>query len=131
MRHRPRFRPAPLRLEARDVPSTLVYSGTNQRALVYDPGRDLLYITTSTGTIERFDAVNNVLLSPIAVPGAPTLNGADITPDGTVLVVADNGKGATQKAAVHRIDLTTGTNTDLSYTAQSGEAGSFGVAAVS
>src|SRR5262245_12582972 len=100
----------PLRLEwleDRVTPSPLVFSGTTRRDLVYDPVRDLLYITTSTGAVQRYDPASNSLLSPIAMPGSSSLAGADITPDGGTLLAADTVPGAST-GVVRRIDLATG-----------------------
>ena len=62
-------------LEDRSVPSTLIPVG-NRRDLVFDPARDLLYITTSAGTVQRYDVAGQALLPPLAV--GTSLNGADI-----------------------------------------------------
>jgi hypothetical protein len=84
------------RLEDRLVPSTLI-PVPNHRDLVFDPARDLLYITTNAGTVQRYDVGGQQLLSPLNVGTA--LNGADITPDGSALYVTDSqtssGNGST------------------------------------
>src|SRR6266403_2917634 len=67
-------------LDCRLVPSTLI-PVTNHRDLVFDPSRGLLYITTSAGTVQRYNVASQTLLSPLSV--GTSLNGADITPDGS------------------------------------------------
>src|SRR5262249_3055236 len=84
-----RFHPQMERLESRDTPSTLVYSGTDVRSLVFDAVHNTLDFTTSTGSIGRYNPATNSLLSPFNVPGSPSLGGVDITPDGSTLVVGD------------------------------------------
>ena len=107
-----RLRPNLVRLESRDLPSTLFYTSTNRQDLVFDNTRNLLYITTTAGTVERYDVAASKMLTAISIPGSPSLNGADITPDGSVLVVTDNNPGPTQ-GFVHRLDMPSGTNTTL------------------
>jgi hypothetical protein len=98
---------------------------SDRRDLVYDSTRNLLYITTGHGTVERYDPVNQALLSPFQV--GVSLLGADITPDGKYLFAADKQRGATQ-GVIHRVDLSTGAVTEITYTIGSGEAGSYSVA---
>jgi hypothetical protein len=94
--------------------------------LVYDPTRNMLYVTTAHGTVERYDVARQTLLAPLQVgasvlppfqspvqAGAPLL-GADITPDGKYLYVADGQRGATQ-GWFHAVNLSTGAVTDLRY----------------
>ena len=110
-------------LEARLNPSTLI-SVTTHRDLVFDAAANLLYISTTAGRIERYDAAAQSLLSPLTV--GTSLNGADITPDGNYLYVAENATNATQ-GFVHKVNLTTGAVTDLAYTRASGESGAWDV----
>jgi sugar lactone lactonase YvrE len=84
----------------------------NRRDLVYDPSRDLLYITTSTGTVERYDIATQTLLAPFAIGNS--LRGADITPDGNFLYVADYQQNAVQ-GFVRKVDLRDGRETDLTF----------------
>src|ERR1700730_10889377 len=69
-------------LEDRLTPSMLI-PVVNHHDLVFDSVRNLLYITTDDGKVQRYDVANGTLLSPLAV--GTTLNGADITPDGKSL----------------------------------------------
>src|SRR5262249_15122330 len=82
-------------LEPRWTPSTLIYANPDRRDLVYDTVRNLLYITTSAGAVQRYDPVSGGLLAPLTVPGSASLNGADITPDGSVLLATDGVTGGT------------------------------------
>src|SRR5262245_58943925 len=117
-------------LESRTTPSTLVYSGVDRRDLVFDPTRNLLYITTSSGVIQRYDVTAGTFLTPFTMPGSSSLNGADITPDGTTLIATDSVTGATG-GFVRRINLNTGAVTSLSYPFSSLEGGSWDVIVVS
>jgi Bacterial Ig-like domain (group 3)/Dockerin type I domain len=107
-----RFQPRLERLEPRTTPSTLIYAGNNARGLVYDATRNLLDFTTTAGSIGRYDPVANTLIAPFNVPGAPSLAGIDITPDGSTLVIGDITPGAPTGFIV-RMDATTGVSTLL------------------
>ena len=85
---------------------------TGGRELVYDPVRDLLYVTTGGGTVERLDVAGGRLLEAVQV-GSP-LNGADLTPDGSGLYVADALRGL-EAGYVHRIDSSDLSVQTLSY----------------
>jgi hypothetical protein len=111
-------------LEARLAPSILI-PVTTHRDLVFDPSRELLYITTSSGTIERYDVVNQKLLSDFSV--GTSLYGADITPDDNFLYVAENQTTATQ-GTFHKVNLANGTVQDLTYTLAANENGGWDVA---
>jgi WD40 repeat protein len=129
-RFRQRVRLLCERLESRTTPSTLVYSGADRRDLVFDPTRNLLYVTTSSGTVQRYNPTNGTLLSPLTLPGSASLNGADITPDGTTLIVTDSVTGGAS-GDVRRINLVTGAVTTVSYPLSGTEGGSWDVVAVS
>lgn len=115
-----RARPNLESLEDRVTPSTFL-SLANIRDQVYDPTRNLLYLTTSIGSVERYDPAAQALLSPFAV--GTSLNGADIAPDGSSLYVTDN-----QNGVLRRVDLDTGGVTDLSFTPGGGENGTWDIA---
>ena len=96
-------------LLAAATPTVAVHGGvaafapvSGPRDLVYDPVRDAVYVTTSGGTVERFDVGAGRLLPPVHV-GTP-LNGVDITPDGAALYVADAARGLAG-GFVRRVDL--------------------------
>jgi sugar lactone lactonase YvrE len=111
-------------LEGRLTPSTLIPL-TTRRDLIYDASRQLLYITTSAGTVERFSTGTQSLLSNFAV--GTSLNGGDITADGTSLYVAENQPTATQ-GIIHKVNLGNGTVSNITYTLAFGEAGAWDVA---
>jgi hypothetical protein len=98
---------------------------TNRRALVFDVHRELLYMTTSDGLVQRWDIDRQTLLAPWNV-GA-SLNGADITPDGQFLYVTEGVRGATQ-GMVHKINLDDGTVTNLTWDLAFYEGGAWGLA---
>src|SRR6516162_7513723 len=87
IRRRPRTLLALEQLENRVMPSVLI-PVANRRDLVFDPTRNMLDITTSSGQVQRYDVANQTLLSPLSV--GTSLNGADITLDGSALYVAEN-----------------------------------------
>ena len=60
---------------------------TNRKDHVFDPVNRILYITTSSGTVQRWDADTQTLLAPWTVGGE--LGGIDVTPDGAMVLVAD------------------------------------------
>jgi DNA-binding beta-propeller fold protein YncE len=106
-----------------NTPITLI-PNTTRRDLVWDSTRGLLYFTTSTGMVERFDPATNTFLTPIKVGNV--LNGMDLTPDGRFLYVAEDVRGATQ-AFVRKVDLATGVVTSPRYNVSGGEAGSWDI----
>jgi hypothetical protein len=73
-------------LGERIVPSKLI-PVANHRDLVHDATRDQLDITTSAGKVKRFDLASQSLLASLTV--GTSLNGADITPDGSTLYVTE------------------------------------------
>src|SRR6516165_7446276 len=80
-------------LEDRVTPSALIPVASH-RDLVFDATRDLLYITTSARNIQQYSIPTQTLLSPLTV--GTSLNGADISADGSTLYVAENQAGTTQ-----------------------------------
>jgi hypothetical protein len=95
------------------------------RDIVFDDLRNLLYISTEAGTVERFDLSAIQFLSPITVGGSP--HGMDITTDYGALYVADtqlsDGNGV-----VHKVNLDTLSVTNLTYTVGEYEEGSYDIA---
>src|SRR6516164_5853219 len=73
-------------LEDRVTPSILI-PVTNHRDLVFDPYRNLLDITTRNGSIQRYSLAFQALLD--SLPVGTSLNGADISADGSALYVAE------------------------------------------
>ncbi len=85
----------------------------------------LLYITTTSGSILRYDPQSGSYLSPFAIGG--TLGGMDLSPDGLTLAVADSSTQGTNNR-IHLVNTTTGVDTPVSFTRQSLESGTFMVA---
>jgi DNA-binding beta-propeller fold protein YncE len=115
------------------TPAVTVTSGavslipvTARRDLVYDDTHGLLLITTSNGTVERYDPVQKSLLAPLT--GGASYNGADITPDGSALYVADGQRSLIQ-SIVRKIDPLTGATTLLRHAGPDGGAWDVEVAA--
>jgi 6-phosphogluconolactonase (cycloisomerase 2 family) len=99
-------------LEDRVTPSTLI-PVAGARDLVYDDARDLLYVTTTAGRVERYDANTGTLLTPFSV--GINLNGADITAAGDFLYAAE-----TAANLIRRVDLSTGAVTNFAYAGGNG-----------
>ncbi len=78
---------------------------SERRDLIWDEARKLLYITTDTGMIERFNAETRFLIEPWDV--GDSLTGGDITPDGQYLFVADD-MDAQENARLRKVNLDTG-----------------------
>ena len=62
---------------------------TNRRKDVFDPKRQRLYFTTSSGLVERYDLATQTLLQPLTF--GSNLNGIDISSDDRWLVVLEDG----------------------------------------
>ena len=98
---------------------------SNHQDIVFDATRDLLYITTDDGDLERFNLNTQTLLNPIDVGNV--LNGADITPDGSQLVIAEDVTSGGQ-GLVHLVDLTDNSVNTAAYTLEFGEIGAWDIA---
>ncbi|MHC4476375.1 MAG: SdrD B-like domain-containing protein [Planctomycetota bacterium] len=95
------------------------------RDIVFDDVRNLLYVSTEAGEIERFDLSTNQFLSPISVGGSP--HGMDITADYSALYVADT-QLSDSNGVVHKVNLDTLSVTNLTYTVVGNENGSYDIA---
>ncbi len=111
-------------LEDRITPSTLI-PVSNHSDLVFDAGRDILYITTTAGQVQRWDVATQQLLSSWTVGGS--LAGADITPDDNSLYVAEEDDAGPQ-GFFDQVDLQNGIVTDASYNNTSIETDSWDIA---
>jgi sugar lactone lactonase YvrE len=111
-------------LEGRVTPSTLI-PVPNHRDLVFDPIHNMLDITTSAGSIQRYSLALQSLLDTL--PVGTSLNGADISPDGSTLYVAEQQTSGSQ-GVIHEVSLATGAVTNLPYNLASGEGGSWDIA---
>jgi hypothetical protein len=94
---------------------------TNHRDLVYDPYRNVLYITTSNGTVQQFNVATQSLMAPVSL--GTSLTSADITNDGSTLVVAEQQTAPNGWEVLHRLNLNTLVRSDLTYPSGPGEGG--------
>ena len=107
-----------------DAVGTLI-SAPNRMDMVYDAGRDVLYITSSNSTVLRYKLATDSFLSPFVLSG--NLMGLDLSPDGNKLVIADSST-ANSQVWVHVVDLTTGQDNPAVFNAAANESGTFAVA---
>lgn len=95
---------------------------------VYDNNNNILYISLSTGVVERYNPATNTFLSPINV--GTDIQSIDITPGGQYLLAADtavsNGMGT-----IERVNLSTNAVTDLTYPIENLDAGADQIVALS
>ena len=95
--------------------------------MIFDYARQQLYITTTAGTVQRYDVNAQALLSPWTV--GTQLNGADISADSSTLYVAESQTtSSTGQGVVHKVDLASGSVTNVPYALDYYEAGSWDVA---
>ena len=101
----------------------------------FDPVNRILYVTTTSGTVERWDAETGGLLSAWTIGG--DLGGVDVTPDGATVLVADRRfDTGTDLGLIHRVDAASGVVTTLEFPLDGGqpsftETGSWDVVALS
>ena len=67
--------------------------------ILHDEARDLLYISTSTGSVLRYQLSSKTFLTPISIPSS-SLGGIDLSPDGNTLAVA-----SFDVTSLHLVDL--------------------------
>jgi DNA-binding beta-propeller fold protein YncE len=80
---------------------------STRKSHVFDPVSRNLYITTSSGNVERYNLATNSFLAPWSLGG--TLGGIDVTPNGATIVVADSTYNVnTDLGNVRRVDAATG-----------------------
>lgn len=92
----------------------------DRRDHVFDPSRQLLYITTTSGNVERYDVNAQTLLSSYSA--GTSLTGVDITPDNAYLYVGDEEVSETQ-GFIRKVNLTSGAVTSIPYDRESNEGG--------
>jgi hypothetical protein len=95
------------------------------RDIVFDDLRNLLYISTEEGKVERFDLSTNQFLSPVTVGGSP--HAMDITTDYGALYVTDT-QLSSGDGVVHKVNPETLSVTNLTYTVVEYEEGSYDIA---
>ena len=89
------------------------------RDMIFDSTGQNLYFTTEEGLVWRYNIATAAYGSPYNLGGS--LLGADLTPDGQYLVVAQHLGGATQ-GAFQKLRLSTGEITNLIYPQEAPEA---------
>lgn len=112
--------PVPLLAQA-TLPEVSIF-GSDVQDQVWDSATGLLYLSTYAGTIQRYNPATRTLLTPWNI-GTP-LMGADITPDGTSLYVAD-GTTPGGMGLIHKINTATGAVTNLNYALTTNESWGF------
>jgi hypothetical protein len=94
--------------------------------MVYDDRRDLLYISNGSQLL-RYQLSAGAFIDPLELGGS--LKGMDISPDGSLLAVADTSyDSASNSNWVHLVDLGSMTVRKLNFTRASSEGGTFTVA---
>ena len=106
-------------------PTVSIIPVTNGQDMVFAHSGKYLYVSTSNGLVQVYNTSTHVLQPPYNLGGS--LNGLDIAPDDTFLLVAQDNVGTTQ-GTFHRVDLGTGAITNLNYSLAFGEAGGLDVA---
>jgi len=101
---------------------------TTRRDMVFDFAGQNLYISTSTGLIKTFHLSTRTFGTSYDLGGS--LNAIDIARDNSFLLTAQNNVGISQ-GVFQRVDLATGTITNIPYTLASGEGGAWDVAIAS
>lgn len=103
-------------LERRDTPSTLI-PASGVQDMVYDPQNQTLYMSTSSGQVDRYDEALQIAL-PAWVVGS-SLGGLDITPDGKYLYIAEEQPTPVSSGSIgliHKVDTTLGISQPITYT---------------
>ncbi len=100
------------KLECRVLLSVTTLPVTGAQAAIFDNARNLIYIPTSSGTVERYDIAAKTMLAPWTIGGS--LGPGDITADGSALFLTERQFNGTNDT-VHKIDLTTGQTTNIVY----------------
>ena len=96
-------------------------SSANRVDIAYDDLRGVLYISEGPQLL-RFDLSSRTFLAPLTLGGS--LNGMDISPDGSTLVVADTALSGGQPC-IHLVNLVTLATQTPCVQASFGEGGSF------
>jgi len=103
----------------------LLIPSTVRRDLVFDYSGQNLYISNGTGTVRAFN-LSTFNFGTVYDVGS-SLNGLDIAPDNSFLIVAE-GVMSNSQGTFYRIDLNTGVVTNVNYTRTIEETGSWDVA---
>ena len=101
---------------------------TTRRDMVFDHGGRFLYISASDGMIHTYDLAASRLGQSYNVGG--TLNGIDIAPDDSFLLVAQGNAGPTT-GTFQKVSLPNGQITNITYNLTPYEAGAWDIAITS
>jgi hypothetical protein len=96
----------------------------NRVDMVADPKRNILYITSGDSVLQ-YQLDSKKFLPPLVLGG--DLRGIDISPDTNLLAVAD-AAGGNGRVCIHLVDLRTGKDSPVTFTAAFQESGTFSVA---
>jgi hypothetical protein len=114
------------------TPTTLTPTLTTRRDMVFDHGTHFLYVTTSTGWVERYNLATGALNVIADLSGSPW--GLDIATDDSYLLVAEGYHGLAE-GTLHKLNLSSETITNINYHLGtgilSGESGAWDVAITS
>ena len=106
----------------------ILIPSTTRRDMVFDSAGQKLYITNSTGVLQSLNLATLTWEASYDLGGS--LNAVDIARDNSFLLVAQDGIGATQ-GSFHKIALPSGSVTNINYTRDGPENGSWDVAVCS
>jgi hypothetical protein len=98
---------------------------TTRRGMVFDFAGQNLYFTTSAGLVKTFHLSTLTFGTSYNLGGS--LNGIDIARDNSFLLVAQDGIGISQ-GTFQRVNLASGTITNINYPLEFGEGGAWDVA---
>jgi hypothetical protein len=101
---------------------------TMRRDMIFDHAGNYLYISTSDGLIKTYNLSTGQVETAKDLGGS--LNGLDISPDDSFLLVAQNDTGVAQ-GVFEKVDLSSGAITNINYTLAFGETGAWDVAIAS
>ncbi|MEY2489029.1 MAG: hypothetical protein QOC70_971, partial [Verrucomicrobiota bacterium] len=104
---------------------SVLIPSTTRRDLVFDFSGQKLYISNSTGIVQTFNLSTLTFGTSYDLGGS--LNGLDIARDNSFLLVAQNATSGSQ-GTFHKVDLATGSVTNINYTLAFSETGAWDVA---
>jgi hypothetical protein len=97
----------------------------NGRDMVFDFSGQRLYIGTADGFVQRYNISGGQLEAAFNLGGS--LNAIDIARDNSFLLVAQRAIGVSQ-GTIHKVNSSTGAVTNINYTREFGEGGTWDVA---
>ena len=97
---------------------------TTRRDMVFDHAGKYLYVSTADGFVRRYNIAAAQVDAEYNLGGS--LLGMDISPDDSFLLVAQDKATSTQ-GTIHRLDLGTGSMTNITYTRTASEAAAWDV----